>query len=870
MPLVLKDRVQETTTTTGTGTLTLAGAVSGFQSFSVIGNGNTCYYAIVGGTEWEVGVGTYTSSGTTLSRDTILESSNGGTAVTFSAGTKNVFVTYPAEQGIYKDASGNAIALGTPASATLTNATGLPLTTGVTGTLPIANGGTNLTTYTTGDIVYASATNTLNKLADVATGNALISGGVGVAPSYGKIGLTTHVSGTLPVANGGTNATAFTTGSVVFAGTSGTYTQDNTNFFWDDTNNRLGIGTASPNAKLQVVQTFGNSFASSLNSTAAGSDNNQLAGISFSPTFANTADFGPRRAADIWAGFNAANWGTQYLAFGVGNASNDAGNATPERMRIDTNGNVGIGTTSPNVKLDVIGSIEASPAATQDAIIIAGRAGGTSSYAATLTPTTLTASRTVTLPNADINFATGLPVANGGTGATTAAQANANLQGYTTTATSDGDTSLSNSSTYYQYFTGTQSQNVNLPNNTTIQNGWAFHIVNNSTNNLTIKAGSGATVATLLPTVTAHVTCVNATVNTAAAWDYGFTDFNASIPVALGGTGSTTASAARTALGLGTIATQDSSNVSITGGAMGNTTIGAVSASTGRFTTLTATGVTTLQAGTVAAPALTTAGDTNTGMFFPAADTIAFSEGGTEAMRIDSSGNVQIGGTGGGNTLNLWGVNGVGIRIASTSTSTSSFITQEASSELRTNLAGFGTWYTGGSERMRIDSNGIVTGTAGNLMLVSGTSQATTSGTTKDFTGIPSWVKKITVVTSAVSTSGTSGLLIQLGTSGGFVATGYLGSSDAFNTAPASVAITNGFAIGDAVVAAGTSHALSVIANLTGDSWVFSSAGAQSATPSSSIGGGSIDLGAALTQLRFTTRGGTDTFDAGSVNILYE
>jgi hypothetical protein len=100
MPLVVKDRVQETSTTTGTGTFTLDGAVTGFQSFSVIGNANTTYYTIVGGTEWEVGIGTYTSSGTTLSRNTILESSNGGTAVNFSAGTKNVFVTYPAEESV--------------------------------------------------------------------------------------------------------------------------------------------------------------------------------------------------------------------------------------------------------------------------------------------------------------------------------------------------------------------------------------------------------------------------------------------------------------------------------------------------------------------------------------------------------------------------------------------------------------------------------------------------------------------------------------------------------------------------------------------------------------------------------------------------
>ena len=110
MALVVKDRVQETSTTTGTGTFTLAGAVTGFQAFSVIGDGNTTYYAIVGGAEWEVGLGTYTSSGTTLARNTILESSNGGTAVNFSAGTKNVFVTYPAEEAVYQDASGDAYA----------------------------------------------------------------------------------------------------------------------------------------------------------------------------------------------------------------------------------------------------------------------------------------------------------------------------------------------------------------------------------------------------------------------------------------------------------------------------------------------------------------------------------------------------------------------------------------------------------------------------------------------------------------------------------------------------------------------------------------------------------------------------------------
>jgi len=103
MALVLADRVRDTTTTTSTGTITLSGtAPTGFQAFSVIGNGNTTYYTIAGqGTsEWEVGIGTYASSGTTLARTTVLSSSNSGSLVSFSAGTKDVFVTYPSERSV--------------------------------------------------------------------------------------------------------------------------------------------------------------------------------------------------------------------------------------------------------------------------------------------------------------------------------------------------------------------------------------------------------------------------------------------------------------------------------------------------------------------------------------------------------------------------------------------------------------------------------------------------------------------------------------------------------------------------------------------------------------------------------------------------
>lgn len=143
------------------------------------------------------------------------------------------------------------LTLGGSASTALLNAASLTL--GWTGQLAATRGGTGLGSYAVGDILYADTTTSLAKLADVATGNALISGGVSTAPSWGKIGLTTHISGTLAVGNGGTGtATAFTAGSVVFAGASGVYTQDNASFFFDDTNNRLGLNITSPATTLDV------------------------------------------------------------------------------------------------------------------------------------------------------------------------------------------------------------------------------------------------------------------------------------------------------------------------------------------------------------------------------------------------------------------------------------------------------------------------------------------------------------------------------------------------------------------------------------------------------------------------------------------
>lgn len=120
MAFVLANRVKETTATTGTGTITLDGASGGFQSFSAgIGANNTTYYTISSGTQWEVGLGTVGAGGTTLARTTIYASSNANAAVDLAAGTKDVYVVYPASKSVNLDTAGNVSSLGTVSSLTL-------------------------------------------------------------------------------------------------------------------------------------------------------------------------------------------------------------------------------------------------------------------------------------------------------------------------------------------------------------------------------------------------------------------------------------------------------------------------------------------------------------------------------------------------------------------------------------------------------------------------------------------------------------------------------------------------------------------------------------------------------------------------------
>lgn len=224
MSLVLLDRVKQTATTIGTGTITLNGLAVGFQTFSSLGDGATTYYTIQGDADWEVGIGIYSSN--TLTRDTVLSSSNGGALVNFTKGTKNVFVTLPAEKTITSIASadssvtvtqvGTEVNLavsggsGTVTSVAATAGTGIsvtgsPITT--SGTLNITNtapdqtvaliqGGTTTITGTYPNFTISSADQFQGTVTSV-TGTAPVVSSGGATPAISMPAATTSVNGYL-------------------------------------------------------------------------------------------------------------------------------------------------------------------------------------------------------------------------------------------------------------------------------------------------------------------------------------------------------------------------------------------------------------------------------------------------------------------------------------------------------------------------------------------------------------------------------------------------------------------------------------------------------------------------------------------------
>ena len=380
MALKLADRVRETTTSTGTGAITLGGAVAGFVSFSsVLSTNDTTYYVIVSSTatDWEVGVGTYSSN--TLTRTTVLDSSNSNALVNFTVGTKAVFIAQPAGRAVYSD--GTSI-VSSDGKSVLTTA-----------------GGTGVTSYAVGDTLYYAAGTVLSKLSIGTAGQVMTSTGTapqwstlsGIAVttiSFGSTGLTPNsptggavtVAGTLGTANGGTNLTSFTSGGAVYATSTSVLT----------------TGTLPTTAGGTGLSSY---TAGDLPYYATGTALSKL-GIGSSKTILTSSGTAPQWSTNL----DTSQGGTGLTTFTAGDLVYFASGTSFTKLGIGTNGQV----------LTSSGTAPQWTAASSVGVT-------TISFGSTgLTPSTAT--------NGAVTVAGTLALTNGGTGATTVATAQTNLQ----------------------------------------------------------------------------------------------------------------------------------------------------------------------------------------------------------------------------------------------------------------------------------------------------------------------------------------------------------------------------------------------------------------------------------------------------------
>ena len=269
-------------------------------------------------------------------------------------------------------------------------------------------------------------------------------------------------------------------------------------------------------------------------------------------------------------------------------------------------------------------------------------------------------------------------------------------------------------------------------------------------------------------------------------------------------------------------------------------------------------------AGTAALPAIAFDGDSDTGIFRKGANQLGLSAGGTERAFVDSNGvTIQAQGD---------------LRLADSDNS--NWVALQAPATVATNLTLTAPAADGTADQALVTDGAGALSFASRSRMVVGTAVASTSGTAIDFTGIPNWVKRITVILDGVSTSGASNnVVLQLGDSGGVETTGYLGYASTIYVNTSTLVVTStatGATDGFPVffgVASTTRYGSYTLHNISGNIWVANyTFGATDGVTlnGTSQGGGNKTLSGTLDRVRLTTTGGTDTFDLGTVNILWE
>lgn len=267
--------------------------------------------------------------------------------------------------------------------------------------------------------------------------------------------------------------------------------------------------------------------------------------------------------------------------------------------------------------------------------------------------------------------------------------------------------------------------------------------------------------------------------------------------------------------------------------------------------------------GTAALPAIAFDGDPNTGIFRPAADQLGIATNGVERVKFSTSEVV----------LNDGGAD-VDFRVEGDTKANLFKVDAGADTVI---IDGLTHPSADGSADQALVTNGSgVLSFASRSRLVQTASQPTTSGLSIDFTSIPSWVKRITVMFDQVSTNGSSIVQVQLGDSGGVETTGYLSAGGYISTAAGVTSTSSGGYNSGFAIFAGTASqnrdGIMTIANISGNKWVASHSMSviDGSTAIPLFGGGRKELSATLDRIRITTVNGTDTFDSGSVNIIYE